>query len=141
MGLADYGYCDEKENRTPWIRFHLSRSASTSRPTRSTEVPAEVYSPWIAPRRSPVRARLAQARVNFTACFWGGILTTRQARPQRSSVQITQPPGSISRPRKPWNAEEGKAWWLLCQDSPKESHESHQTLRDSSRDENRCRPQ
>ena len=29
----------------------------------------------------------------------------------------------------------------LCQDSPKDSPESHQTLRDSSRTVNRCRPQ
>ena len=47
---------------------------------------------------------------------------------------MTQPPGSPSQRRSPWNAEEGNAWWLLCHDSQKVSQESHQTLRDSSPD-------
>ena len=47
---------------------------------------------------------------------------------------------SSSQGRRPWNAEEGKAWWLWCQDSPKEIHESHQTLRDSSLTRNRREP-
>ena len=78
---------------------------------------------------------------SFADCFSTGILTTLQTSPSFSSVQITQPPGSISSPRSPWKAEVGNAWWLLCQDSPNESHESHQTLRDSSREAKRRRPQ
>jgi hypothetical protein len=38
------------------------------------------------------------------------------------------------------HAEVGKAWWLLCQDSPKEGSASQNTLRDSSDVRNRRRP-
>ena len=38
---------------------------------------------------------------------------------------------SCQRPM-PWTAEVGKAWWLLCQASPKVSSASHARLRDSS---------
>ena len=48
---------------------------------------------------------------------------------------------SISKRRSPWNAELGNAWWLLCQDSPKESQDNHQTFLDSSRDSKRRLPQ
>ena len=34
--------------------------------------------------------------------------------------------------RMPWNAEVGKAWWLLCQDSPNEIRLNSQTFRVSS---------
>ena len=47
---------------------------------------------------------------------------------------------SSSQGLSPWNADEGKAWWLWCHDSPNEIHESHQTLRDSSLTRNRREP-
>ena len=62
------------------------------------------------------------------ACRSGEMRTTFQARPTRSSAPITQAEGSISRRRRPCTAERGKAWWLWCQDSPKEISESHATF-------------
>ena len=47
---------------------------------------------------------------------------------------------SSSHGLSPWNADEGNAWWLWCHDSPKEIHESHQTLRDSSLTRKRREP-
>jgi hypothetical protein len=40
--------------------------------------------------------------------------------------------GSTCQNLSPWRAEVGKAWWLLCQDSPKVRRESQARLRDSS---------
>jgi len=40
----------------------------------------------------------------------GLIRTTFQASPRRSIARITRPPMSISRRRRPWKAEVGKAW-------------------------------
>ena len=54
---------------------------------------------------------------------------------------MARPPGSSSARRSPWKADVGKAWWLLCQDSPNEIQDSHQTFRDSSCDANRRRPE
>jgi hypothetical protein len=53
---------------------------------------------------------------------------------------MNRPPGSISRRRRPWKAEVGNAWWLLCQDSPKVKSDSQATLVDSSSVANRRRP-
>jgi hypothetical protein len=39
---------------------------------------------------------------------------------------------SISNHRKPWRAENGNAWWLLCQPSPKVISATHQLFRESS---------
>ena len=91
-------------------------------------------------RLTPLRADAGDAN-SFAAWRSGGILTTFQASPQRSSAQISQAARDRSRARRPWKAEEGKAWWLLCHDSPNESQESHQTLRDSSRHREASRPQ
>ena len=49
----------------------------------------------------------------------GSIRTTSQASPADSSARITSAEESISYLRSPCAAEVGKAWWLLCQDSPK----------------------
>src|SRR5882724_12703947 len=69
--------------------------------------------------------------------------TTFQASPSFSSPVITQPPGSsaASKRRRPWKADEGNAWWLLCHDSPNEIRLSSQTLRLSSDDRKFRRPQ
>ena len=45
---------------------------------------------------------------------------------------MTSPERSNCQRVSPWRAEVGKAWWLLCHDSPKVNGASHQTLRDSS---------
>ena len=47
---------------------------------------------------------------------------------------------SISYQRIPCAADVGKAWWLLCHASPKESSDSHARLRDSSPVSKRRRP-
>ena len=52
--------------------------------------------------RTHAQTRLCLGPRELHGLLSGGILTTRQASPQRSSVQITQPPGSISRLRRPW---------------------------------------
>src|SRR5437868_3578263 len=69
--------------------------------------------------------------------------TTFHASPSFSSPVITQPPGSsaASKRRIPWNADVGKAWWLLCHDSPKEIRLSSHTFRLSSDERKRRRPQ
>ena len=41
---------------------------------------------------------------------------------------------SIWKRPSPWRAEDGKAWWLLCQPSPKTSAATTQLFRASSRD-------
>ena len=45
---------------------------------------------------------------------------------------MSHAPGSSWRQPCPWWAAVGKAWWLLCQDSPNVSGASHTRLRDSS---------
>ena len=62
----------------------------------------------------------------------GEIFTTSHTSPSFSSAQITPAEMSISHGLRPWRAEVGKAWWLLCHDSPKDSGASHSRLRDSS---------
>src|SRR6186997_551434 len=47
---------------------------------------------------------------------------------------------SISYHARPWAADVGCAWWLLCQPSPKLSAATHQLLRESSRVSNRREP-
>src|SRR3954470_7608926 len=39
---------------------------------------------------------------------------------------------SICHHFRPWTEDVGKAWWLLCQDSPNDGSASHARLRDSS---------
>ena len=53
---------------------------------------------------------------------------------------MTSAEGSNCQRPSPWRAEVGKAWWLLCQDSPKDSGASQNTLRDSSEVGKRRRP-
>src|SRR6202453_2392666 len=48
--------------------------------------------------------------------------------------------GSISYQVRPWRAETGKAWWLLCHPSPPVSRATHQLLRESSRVSKRREP-
>ena len=50
------------------------------------------------------------------------------------------PPMSSSRVRRPWKADVGKAWWLLCHDSPNVASESQATLVDASSVSKRRRP-
>src|SRR5262249_39800614 len=67
------------------------------------------------------------------AAWRSGLMrTTSQARPSFSSAQITPAVGSSCLAFIPWTAEVGKAWWLLCQASPKVGSASHARLRDSS---------
>ena len=63
---------------------------------------------------------------------------TFQTRPSFSSPRITHQETSNWKRRRPWRAEAGKAWWLLCQPSPKTSSATTQLLRDSSRDGSRA---
>ena len=48
--------------------------------------------------------------------------------PQPAQARITRPETSNSHQRRPWNAERGNAWWLLCQASPMEGVASQNTL-------------
>src|SRR6185437_3751490 len=48
---------------------------------------------------------------------------------------------SISYHLRPWRAETGCAWWLLCQPSPKVMSATHQLLVERSRVANRRDPQ
>ena len=54
-----------------------------------------------------LRSRALESEL--AACLSAGMRTTFQASPTRSSSQISQPPGSISVRRSPWNAEVGNA--------------------------------
>src|SRR5258708_25821826 len=85
---------------------------------------------------SPERSRASQhdqaAPVTFTAWRSGLIRTTSHTTPSFSSAAITQAEGSSSRRRRPWPAEVGKAWWLLCHASPSDGSASQRRLRDSS---------
>ena len=65
------------------------------------------------------------------ACRSGPTRTTSHTRPTFSSPRITSAEMSIWYQRSPWAAEVGKAWWLLCQDSPNDGSASHDTLRES----------
>jgi hypothetical protein len=42
--------------------------------------------------------------------------TTSHASPQASKPRMTSADGSSCQRSRPWHAEVGKAWWLLCQD-------------------------
>jgi hypothetical protein len=53
---------------------------------------------------------------------------------------MTHAEGSKFQRERPWRAEVGKAWWLLCHDSPNVNGASHHTLRDSSGVVNARRP-
>src|SRR5215475_9226204 len=60
------------------------------------------------------------------------MVTTSHARPTRFIAPISICDGSISYHFRPCAAERGKAWWLWCQDSPKEGMASQKTLVDLS---------
>src|SRR5574341_383373 len=53
---------------------------------------------------------------------------------KRSSCRVRMPHQfmSTSYQARPWRAEVGCAWWLLCQPSPKVKSATHQLLRESS---------
>src|SRR5438128_994252 len=53
--------------------------------------------------------------------------------PKKRSTLISSHDGSNSYHARPWRAEVGCAWWLLCQPSPNEISATHQLLRESSR--------
>jgi len=62
--------------------------------------------------------RFSRARNNRRRSVSGlGHLTSRAMPKKASSLMVSQV-RSISNQRKPWRAENGKAWWLLCQPSP-----------------------
>jgi hypothetical protein len=60
--------------------------------------------------------------------------------PTGLQARMTSADGSSCQRSRPWHADVGKPWWLLCQDSPKEGSASQNTLRDSSDVRNRRRP-
>src|SRR5512147_2674385 len=66
---------------------------------------------------------------------------TDLAIPSRLSSRIWIQDGSNSYQAKPWRADVGWAWWLLCQPSPKVMRATHQLLRESSRVAKRREPQ
>ena len=78
-------------------------------------------------RRGGRGGRLGQAR---PGAGWCPARTTSHASPVFSSSQITPADTSICQRRSPWRAEVGKAWWLLCHDSPNENGASHARLRE-----------
>src|SRR5579871_4932039 len=50
----------------------------------------------------------------------------RSASRRKASTLTCHHVMSISNQLRPWRAENGKAWWLLCHPSPKESKATHQ---------------
>lgn len=55
---------------------------------------------------------------------------TLLTRPSFSKNRMMYHVMSNCRLPSPWRAEYSKAWWLLCQPSPKASQPTHQLLRD-----------
>src|SRR4029077_2005463 len=118
----------------PWTSPSLSElpppppphAASTRGATR-----AERTARTSAGRRDTARTLLIQTAA-LAAWRSGAIRTTSQARPTFSSDQITAADGSICLFFMPCTAEVGKAWWLLCQASPKVGIASQARFRDSS---------
>src|SRR3954452_16015389 len=82
----------------------------------------------------------AHSAASLAACRSGEILTTSQARPVFSRPQITHEDGSNCQGLRPWRADVGNAWWLLCHASPNVKNDSHNRLRDSSPVANCRRP-
>ena len=93
---------------------------------RSPAPPPGRGSSRLSSRGSPAEA----ARRSICACVGS---RTFQTRPSFSSPRITHQERSNWKRRRPWRAEAGKAWWLLCHPSPKTSIATTQLLRDSSR--------
>src|SRR5580698_4646755 len=62
------------------------------------------------------------------------------ARPSLERIQMPQKLGSTSYHARPWRAETGWAWWLLCHPSPPVTSATHQLLREASRVSNRRLP-
>src|SRR5687767_11617016 len=65
---------------------------------------------------------------------------TFQTRPTMRIPRITRPPTLRCQGLSPRKGDVANAWWLRCQDSPNEIHDSNQTLRDSSWTRNRRAP-
>ena len=76
-------------------------------------------------RRHYIPAGFGLLRSNFATC-------TFLAKPSLDKIQMPQKLGSISYQVRPWRAETGCAWWLLCHPSPPVSSATHQLLRESS---------
>src|SRR5262249_34934255 len=75
----------------------------------------------------------------FSSSASFGALTS-QARPSRRSAQMPYQFTSNSYQARPWRADCGCAWWLLCQPSPKVSIATQKLLREASVVRKRCLP-
>src|SRR5262249_36779594 len=75
-----------------------------------------------------VEAAPAWKRARLATCSLEGRLTFF-AQPSRSKRRISHPQGSTSHQYRPFTAELGNAWWLLCQPSPPRTMPSTQLLR------------
>ena len=92
-----------------------------------------------APRRGrgSIAAQLGDVRrLNCAAAAHLRLVGSRTFETSRSfsRPRIIHHETSIWKRCRPWRAEAGKAWWLLCQPSPKTSTATTQLLRDSSRE-------
>ena len=90
-------------------------------------------------RAAGAAAQRAVAAAFFSIRF-GSIRTTSQARPRASIARITSQDGSTGQRLMPCEAEVGKAWWLLCHDSPSVKGASQSRLREWSSVSKRRRP-
>src|SRR5688572_19436300 len=86
--------------------------------------------PWARAAASRQAGEATLARFGASFCCWrsGLISTTFQASLVAFIARMTHAVGSTSHQRSPCIAERGKAWWLWCQDSPKDSGASQKTL-------------
>ena len=82
--------------------------------------------------RLEARRRVRSARATAAA-------RSRRGRAARAP-RITSHETSICQRRRPCRADDGNAWWLLCQPSPRTSTAISQLLRDSSRERKSRRP-
>ena len=88
---------------------------------------------WIDWYESPERRPRASARQTALAASRSGeTRTTSQTRPTFSRPSMTSAETSSCQRPRPWTAEVGKAWWLLCQASPRVGIAIRARLRDSS---------
>lgn len=68
----------------------------------------------------------------FSALAFSLGTCTSHTIPSALRVQMRYQVRSISHHSRPWRADCGKAWWLLCQPSPKDTAATHQQLVDRS---------
>ena len=108
------------------IAFRAHRGARSPLPRAGT------WARLVAEELSLSRLRRAERR-RRSSCAASGTFTFDTSR-SFSSPRITHHETSICHLPSPCRADTGKAWWLLCQPSPKTSAATSQLLRASSRE-------